>query len=83
MSPMASCVLCGVALPAPSPATTASGTGSAGKVASPFCSERCRMADLAQWLNGGYVVPGAPLDSEALDEAAAMSQAHLSRDPSA
>jgi endogenous inhibitor of DNA gyrase (YacG/DUF329 family) len=41
------------------------------------------MADLAQWLNGGYVVPGAPLDNDALEEASALSQSNLSREPSA
>jgi len=24
----------------------------------PFCSERCRLLDLATWLEGGYRVPG-------------------------
>ncbi|HJR59526.1 MAG TPA: DNA gyrase inhibitor YacG [Vicinamibacterales bacterium] len=26
----------------------------------PFCSERCRMADLGHWLSGDYRVPGDP-----------------------
>jgi endogenous inhibitor of DNA gyrase (YacG/DUF329 family) len=26
----------------------------------PFCSERCKMADLGTWLTGGYAVPAAP-----------------------
>ena len=26
----------------------------------PFCSERCKMADLGRWLTGGYSVPAAP-----------------------
>jgi uncharacterized protein len=26
----------------------------------PFCSERCRLADLEGWLAGRYVVPGDP-----------------------
>ena len=26
----------------------------------PFCSERCRNADLARWADGTYRVPGAP-----------------------
>ena len=26
----------------------------------PFCSDRCRMADLGRWLTGGYSVPGEP-----------------------
>jgi uncharacterized protein len=28
----------------------------------PFCSDRCRMADLNQWLNGSYAIPGQPVD---------------------
>ena len=34
----------------------------------PFCSERCKMADLGRWLEGHYRVPdatGAPDDGEA------------------
>jgi len=45
----------------------------------PFCSERCKMADLGRWLAGDYRVPGAdqddgappsspPRDREGLDE---------------
>jgi hypothetical protein len=26
----------------------------------PFCSERCRDRDLAQWFGDGYAVPGRP-----------------------
>ena len=29
----------------------------------PFCSHRCKMADLGQWLSGTYRVPGAPADA--------------------
>ena len=25
----------------------------------PFCSERCKLADLGRWLQGDYRVPGA------------------------
>jgi hypothetical protein len=32
----------------------------------PFCSERCKMADLGRWLGGGYVIPGRPLDDDEL-----------------
>ena len=28
----------------------------------PFCSPRCKMADLAHWLRGDYAVPAAPTD---------------------
>jgi len=31
----------------------------------PFCSERCKMADLGRWLNGDYRIEGpAPEPSE-------------------
>jgi endogenous inhibitor of DNA gyrase (YacG/DUF329 family) len=31
----------------------------------PFCSERCRLADLDGWLSGRYVVASAPEDASA------------------
>jgi hypothetical protein len=30
----------------------------------PFCSERCKMADLGRWLTGDYAVPAEPLPEE-------------------
>lgn len=33
----------------------------------PFCSERCRLADLGKWLDGGYRI-GAPVSEEDLDQ---------------
>jgi endogenous inhibitor of DNA gyrase (YacG/DUF329 family) len=27
----------------------------------PFCSERCKMLDLARWADGSYRVPGEPV----------------------
>lgn len=27
----------------------------------PFCSERCKLADLGHWVSGDYRVPGDPL----------------------
>ena len=32
----------------------------------PFCSERCKLQDLARWVDGRYRVPGKPIpqDSE-------------------
>jgi len=32
---------------------------------SPFCSERCKLADLGQWLSGGYHIPGSPSEPSA------------------
>jgi uncharacterized protein len=34
----------------------------------PFCSERCRLQDLARWADGSYRAPGEPAGG---DEAAA------------
>ena len=34
----------------------------------PFCSERCKLADLGQWLSGSYRVPGAPAADENPDD---------------
>jgi len=35
----------------------------------PFCSERCKLADLGTWLTGGYAIPAAPdQDDEPDDE---------------
>lgn len=31
----------------------------------PFCSERCRLADLAGWLSDRYVIPGDPEEAVA------------------
>jgi endogenous inhibitor of DNA gyrase (YacG/DUF329 family) len=33
----------------------------------PFCSERCRTADLGKWLDGGYRIE-APIAEEDLDQ---------------
>jgi endogenous inhibitor of DNA gyrase (YacG/DUF329 family) len=30
----------------------------------PFCSRRCADVDLARWLRGTYVIPGAPPEEE-------------------
>ena len=27
----------------------------------PFCSERCKLQDLARWATGAYTVPGEPV----------------------
>jgi uncharacterized protein len=32
----------------------------------PFCSERCRNADLAQWASGQYSVASDPISNEAV-----------------
>jgi endogenous inhibitor of DNA gyrase (YacG/DUF329 family) len=34
----------------------------------PFCSERCRLQDLAQWADGAYRVPAEPADDADEDE---------------
>jgi endogenous inhibitor of DNA gyrase (YacG/DUF329 family) len=30
----------------------------------PFCSERCRLIDLGNWLGGAYRIPGKPEEEE-------------------
>lgn len=30
----------------------------------PFCSERCRLLDLAAWADGRYRIPGEPVPTE-------------------
>jgi uncharacterized protein len=30
----------------------------------PFCSERCRLVDLAAWADGRYRIPGEPVPAD-------------------
>jgi len=30
----------------------------------PFCSQRCKLLDLAQWVDGGYRVAGEPVAAD-------------------
>ena len=30
----------------------------------PFCTERCKLVDLGRWIDGNYVIPGAPLPED-------------------
>jgi uncharacterized protein len=39
----------------------------------PFCSERCKMADLGRWLSGNYRVPVRENDDETDAEAPGVS----------
>lgn len=32
-----------------------------GAATHPFCSERCRLIDLGNWLGGRYRIPGEPV----------------------
>jgi uncharacterized protein len=34
----------------------------------PFCSERCRLLDLAKWVDGGYRIPEEPHKEPVDDE---------------
>jgi uncharacterized protein len=34
----------------------------------PFCSERCRLLDLARWVDGDYRVPGEPVEEQRDDD---------------
>jgi len=41
----------------------------------PFCSERCKLADLSRWIDGSYRVPGEPVPpDDAPDEAPAAHE---------
>lgn len=33
----------------------------------PFCSERCKLVDLGDWLTGNYRIPGEPADIDGPD----------------
>jgi endogenous inhibitor of DNA gyrase (YacG/DUF329 family) len=34
----------------------------------PFCSDRCKVQDLARWASGAYVIPGPPVaDTDTAD----------------
>ncbi|MEP6919347.1 MAG: DNA gyrase inhibitor YacG [Acidobacteriota bacterium] len=33
----------------------------------PFCSERCKLADLGRWISGEYRVPGPPVTADEED----------------
>jgi endogenous inhibitor of DNA gyrase (YacG/DUF329 family) len=35
----------------------------------PFCSERCKLFDLANWVDGKYRVPGEPVEDQHDDRA--------------
>jgi endogenous inhibitor of DNA gyrase (YacG/DUF329 family) len=34
----------------------------------PFCSPRCKLAELGNWLDGRYALPGEPVGDEQEDE---------------
>ena len=34
----------------------------------PFCSERCKLLDLARWVDGTYRIPGDPVPEQADDD---------------
>jgi endogenous inhibitor of DNA gyrase (YacG/DUF329 family) len=36
----------------------------------PFCSPRCKLADLGHWLDGKYAIPGEPALDEEQDRSA-------------
>ncbi len=47
----------------------------------PFCSERCKMADLGRWLTGAYQVPGQPAsETDRLDPADALDDEQIDDD---
>jgi uncharacterized protein len=34
----------------------------------PFCSERCKLADLGRWFSADYRIPGRPVPRDEIDE---------------
>lgn len=34
----------------------------------PFCSDRCKLVDLGEWMDGGYAIPGADLPPSQIRE---------------
>jgi endogenous inhibitor of DNA gyrase (YacG/DUF329 family) len=46
----------------------------------PFCSERCRSADLSKWLSDSYRI-SAPMEEEDLDEGPPSQGEAFSKDP--
>ncbi len=34
----------------------------------PFCSERCKLLDLARWADGAYRIPGEPVTTQDDDD---------------
>jgi hypothetical protein len=48
----------------PLPVAAGAGVGPDGRPArppwAPFCSDRCKMVDLARWLGGENAIPGEP-----------------------
>jgi uncharacterized protein len=34
----------------------------------PFCSERCKLQDLARWADGAYKIPGPPVTPDGREE---------------
>lgn len=45
----------------------------------PFCSDRCRLIDLGQWLNESYTVPATKLTPEEIDQ---LEQIHEEKNQS-
>lgn len=46
---------------------------SADNKSRPFCSPRCKLADLDHWLSGSYRVPGPPVESSGMEQFGGMS----------
>jgi endogenous inhibitor of DNA gyrase (YacG/DUF329 family) len=68
-SPKSSCPICRRTLP----------KGKATETY-PFCTPRCKLVDLGNWLGDGYVIAGPSLES--IDEFDADALAELLREPS-
>ncbi|MBI2892344.1 MAG: DNA gyrase inhibitor YacG [Deltaproteobacteria bacterium] len=56
---------------------------SAGAVSSaPFCSDRCRLVDLGQWLEGAYRVPASEMPAPTRETDASGDEADAGGDRS-
>jgi endogenous inhibitor of DNA gyrase (YacG/DUF329 family) len=44
----------------------------------PFCSERCKLQDLARWVDGSYKVPGEPAGNPEEEETDKAQRSTLS-----
>lgn len=45
----------------------------------PFCSQRCKLVDLARWLDGDYAIPGEELPEEGDEALGETPEADASR----
>lgn len=54
---------------APCPQCKQAASLDAGNRFRPFCSERCKLLDLGEWMSGRYTIPVAEDDADSADGA--------------